>query len=40
MDIDQKGAFNYEAFEDNLYPHRKNYMKLILEEVQLVKIQN
>lgn len=38
VNIDTLGSFDYENGQDLLYPSRKQYMKLIANEVKLLKL--
>lgn len=38
VNIDALGTFDYESGQDLLYPSRKQYMKLIANEVKLLKL--
>jgi hypothetical protein len=38
VNIDALGTFDYENGQDRLYPSRKQYMKLIANEVKLLKL--
>ena len=37
LEIDKPGAYDWDTFTDKVCPHRRNYMKLILDEVKLIK---
>ena len=38
INIDENGTFDYESGQDRLYPSRKQYMKLIANEVKLLRL--